>query len=380
MSPYYAILNKLRCTTGQKSSADIVITNSLPTGGYDGSADPMYDDYMSSGSPSPAIEITVNHLPAGTNELFLYSNDGNFTVSSGNSNYGTRTCYDPTPGSPLFWQEGVQFVHYTNIVVAAGQPVQVTVNPGQNGKSVIAGLQIACLTNSLDLPQITSQPVNQIINANAGASFSVTATGNSLQYQWFKDGNLLADNVDFSGSQTANLTVSTGQFNKAGSYVVVVANSIGSVTSVTATLTVNSLPACDPVPSGITGWWQAEDTARDYISGSAGMVYSGTSYQPGVVGQAFYFDGVTGCLANTNTAPLTNIQNTFTMEFWAYPQKSFDIAAQNNTGWPGISGQSYAIFPNWAGFTSAAGVGVCVGNNGISVNYTRRDIQVAHLK
>ena len=122
-----------------------------------------------------------------------------------------------------------------------------------------------------------------------------------------------------------------------------------------------------PPSSGLVGWWKAEGNALDSISGATGIVYPGTTYSAGEVGQAFSFDGITGCVMNTNTPAYTNIQNTFTMEFWAYPQKGFDIMPEG--GGNGITGQSYAIFPDWGGLNSGgpAGTGVCVGTNGISV-------------
>src|SRR5712675_760587 len=126
-------------------------------------------------------------------------------------------------------------------------------------------------------------------------------------------------------------------------------------------------PSCDPAPSGVAAWWPGENNANEIVGGTTGIVYSGTGYATGEVGQAFTFDGVAGCVMNPDMPAMTNIQNTFTMEFWACPQKGFDIAAESDGGYPGISGQSYAIFPDWGGLDGQAGVGVSVGTNGISV-------------
>ena len=115
----------------------------------------------------------------------------------------------------------------------------------------------------------------------------------------------------------------------------------------------------------MVGWWQGEGDAYDEISGSNGVVYPGTTFTTGVVGQCFSFDGVSGCVMNTNTPPLTNIQDTFTMEFWAYPRAGYRMLPEG--GGVGTSGQSYAIFPDWGGYGGMAGAGVCVGTNGISV-------------
>jgi subtilisin-like proprotein convertase family protein len=122
-----------------------------------------------------------------------------------------------------------------------------------------------------------------------------------------------------------------------------------------------------PPLGGMVGWWKGEGNALDSIGGTTGIVYPGTTYAAGEVGQAFSFDGVNGCVMNTNSPPYTNIQNSFTMEFWANPQQGFNIMPEG--GGLGNSGQSYAIFPDWGGLNSGgpAGTGVCVGTNGISV-------------
>jgi subtilisin-like proprotein convertase family protein len=127
------------------------------------------------------------------------------------------------------------------------------------------------------------------------------------------------------------------------------------------------LISAPPVLSGSFAWWPAEGNANEIIGGTTGVVKPGTTYSTGVIGQAFSFDGVNGCVMNTNTPSMTNIQNTFTMAFWAYPKKGFSI--QPEGGGFGNSGQNYAIFPDWGGASSSgpAGVGVSVGTNGISV-------------
>ena len=125
---------------------------------------------------------------------------------------------------------------------------------------------------------------------------------------------------------------------------------------------------CTVPPAGLIGWWQAEGAANDSIGGQTGIVYPGTTYATGVVGAGFSFDGISGCIMNTNSASLTNVQNTFTMEFWVYPQKQINLLDEN-PGLGGTSGQSYVIFPEWGGFDGdgRAGAGVSVGTNGICV-------------
>jgi len=88
-------------------------------------------------------------------------------------------------------------------------------------------------------PVITSQPVSRTNVTDTTATFTVTATGiPPLAYQWrFNDTNLIEDGV-ISGVNTTNLTVASVHPNHAGSYSVEVGNSVGSVTSTVAVLTV----------------------------------------------------------------------------------------------------------------------------------------------
>lgn len=90
-------------------------------------------------------------------------------------------------------------------------------------------------------PVITAQPVSRTVSAGGSASFSVTAAGGILSYQWYFNGAAL------SGATGADLTVSSAQSANAGAYHVVVSNFYGTVTSSTVQLTVN--PVVTP-PSG----------------------------------------------------------------------------------------------------------------------------------
>jgi pectin methylesterase-like acyl-CoA thioesterase len=83
-------------------------------------------------------------------------------------------------------------------------------------------------------PTITAQPADTTVTVGSPASLHVAAEGESLFYQWYKNGALIqgANNssLDFAGAQVAD----------AGSYHVVVSNSGGNVTSATARLLVVS--------------------------------------------------------------------------------------------------------------------------------------------
>src|SRR5205823_6488774 len=69
----------------------------------------------------------------------------------------------------------------------------------------------------------------------------------------------------------------------------------------------------------------------------------------------------------TNSPPgLTNIQNSYTMEFWAHPNQARASTPESTGNIDGTSNQRYAIFPNNGKF-GPAGSGVSVGTNGVSV-------------
>ena len=75
-------------------------------------------------------------------------------------------------------------------------------------------------------PEITSQPQAQTVYADTNVSFSVTAEGKYLTYQWKKDG------VDLAGETNATLNITDANATlHDGNYSVVVSNDFGSVES-----------------------------------------------------------------------------------------------------------------------------------------------------
>src|SRR5271156_4509865 len=85
-------------------------------------------------------------------------------------------------------------------------------------------------------PSITTQPSNQTVTAGQTATFTVTADGTApLTYQWQKG------STSITGATSASYTTpATTTANSGSQFSVVVSNAIGSVTSNSATLTVNA--------------------------------------------------------------------------------------------------------------------------------------------
>ncbi len=99
---------------------------------------------------------------------------------------------------------------------------------------------------SLGTTTISSQPLSRSVCAGDNVSFSVTAGGTALSYQWRKEG------VNISGAVSSSFAVTGVNAPDAGSYDVVVTGSCGSVTSSIATLTVNALTVINSQPQAQT--------------------------------------------------------------------------------------------------------------------------------
>ena len=156
----------------------------------------------------------------------------------------------------------------------------VVTNPVGSETSSVATLGVNLL------PQITVQPVGVVVNQGAAVSLSVTATGAApLSYQWRKGSVVIAD------ATGATFTIGSAQTGDAGSYDVVVSNSVGSVTSAGALVGVNQPLTILTQPSGgsvvegsaltlsvtavgtgaLTYQWSKDGTV---INGATGLSYS----------------------------------------------------------------------------------------------------------
>src|SRR5262249_39367952 len=91
------------------------------------------------------------------------------------------------------------------------------------------------------LPVIVTQPAGVSVTEGSAATFTVVASGESLEYQWLRDGAHISG---ATGPSYTLLSASAGD-NQA-TFVVVVANSAGQVISANAVLTV--LPSSSGIP------------------------------------------------------------------------------------------------------------------------------------
>lgn len=142
-------------------------------------------------------------------------------------------------------------------------------------------------------PSVTVSPAGQSVLAGANVGFTANASGTApLSYLWTFNGGPLSDGGQVSGASSSALSLNNVQSGNQGNYQVIVGNSVGSVTSSVATLTVNQPGSCSPPPSGILGWWPADGDATTLVGTNNGLLVGGASATAaGEVGQTFTFDG-----------------------------------------------------------------------------------------
>ena len=161
-------------------------------------------------------------------------------------------------------------------------------------------------------PAITTQPVNQTVNAGQTATFSVTATGTApLSYQWQKN------SANISGATTLTYTTPTTTTTDNGAkFDVVVSNTAGSQTSTMATLTVNAVavaptittqPANQSVNAGQTATFSVSAT------GTAPLNYQWQKNSA----------NISGATATSYTTPATAVADNGT---------KFDVIVSNSAG------------------------------------------------
>ena len=79
-----------------------------------------------------------------------------------------------------------------------------------------------------------------------------------------------------------------------------------------------STSQCVSPPAGLVSWWPGEGNANDIVGANNGTLVNGASFAPGIVGQAFSFDGISGYVRIADS-PSLHFTNAMTVEAWVYP-------------------------------------------------------------
>ncbi len=226
--------------------------------------------------------------------------------------------FRPAGGPPAYYSGVMDDVSVFNRALSAVE-IAALYKAGQSANSV-------CVPPVP--PTITTPPASQTITAgNDSLPFTVAATGTPpLSYQWQTNG------VNIPGATATSYTAWNVPIGT-NSYTVIVSNPGGSTTSATATLAAtNAIAVVDPLY--LEGWYQAEGNALDSTGGHNGTTMGNTTFVPGKVGQAFYFNGTNAYVTVTDSAGLLDYAaHGMTIECWIKPSalSAQPLAEWNNT-------------------------------------------------
>ena len=175
---------------------------------------------------------------------------------------------------------------------------------------VAATSEAARLTVSSITTAITAQPVSITRCEGQAASFSVTASGAGLIYQWRKN------NVAIPGATSRTLNLSTASLDEAGSYDVLVSGVCGDpVTSAAATLTVNPDTVITSQPVSQTVCLGAPVSFSVTASGTGPFTYQwrkGNADIPGATSSSLTLASVTAADAGVYRVVVTGACDTKT--------------------------------------------------------------------
>jgi hypothetical protein len=199
----------------------------------------------------------VTVTKSGTNVSFYV--DG---VRGGNTNYNTTFTFGSNAAIGATGDNlAASFYGLIDELAIYGRAlstneVQILFSAGANGKCPAFG------------PTIITQPQSRTFSVGGNASFSVLSGGSPpLSYQW-----------SFNGTAITNATnqafaLANAQSTNAGNYTVTVSNAFGSVTSLPASLILNSPPVITQQPKSQTVMAGSAATFTVGVTGSPTLIY-----------------------------------------------------------------------------------------------------------
>ena len=228
-------------------SGPITLTFGYPSGGtYSGDPNIIGNVFTPPSSGTYSITYTFN---GGCGSTFS-TKDFNVTDTppppvAPNKEYctGTIAYLQTTSGDNVRWYSGAVLVSTAN-PFSTGQTAVGTYN--YTVTQTINGCESAATPVTLTIfagSSITGQPASASKCVGDIATFSVTATGPNLTYQWRKGVVNLIDGGTISGVNSPNLNITNVQIADAGNYTCIVSSSCGApLTSNIALLQVDPAP------------------------------------------------------------------------------------------------------------------------------------------
>lgn len=211
----------------------------------------------------------------------------------------------------------------------------------------------------LPVPYIINAPTNQTVFAGTNVSFSVTASGSPLFYQWFSNTGILTNSSHISGATNSTLTIMDVQTNDAGTYTVVpyegkgltIYTNVSAILKVDEPLSIITAPTNQTVAAGsnvsftvvaagypLSYQWSTNDGATfltdgtnisgSGISGSTASTLTITNVQPSDQGTYTVF--VSNDLQSTNLSATLTVTGNSTNSISPGSFTSFGPAAGGN--------------------------------------------------
>jgi YVTN family beta-propeller protein len=211
--------------------------------------------------------VTIS-MAGGTPGSFVYASLPSTVTLNANSTYYILS--QETSGGDQ-WYDMNTTITTTTVASETGSVYSgdgVTYSPnGSAGQAYVPVDFVYTTTTTLSQPAFTKQPQSQTVSAGATATFSVTATGGGLSYQWQSEAPGGSSFTNITGATSSSYTTLATTLAQSGTqYMCVVTNTVGSTPSNAATLTVTSAP---PSTNYVTS--TSLGTLRSNFSGWVGM-------------------------------------------------------------------------------------------------------------
>ena len=235
-------------SVGDFTNLLLTVNPSLTTAGYPDTWTQYTITVSGLAAPVPAGRFAFRYFvtnggPAGANSDYIGIDNVTFT-SVGGPAQGTWS----GPAGTMWTNSGA-----TTPYIAGTPATTIWVTPGVTSDYLVYyTTPTPCSTATTTVPvsvvtaaNISASPVNRTVCDGGSTTFSVTATGGPLTYQWQRsiDGGLTFSNI--SGATSSTLSVTGITLSMTGYLyrcVVSAAPCAGAVTSAAASLTVNALP------------------------------------------------------------------------------------------------------------------------------------------
>lgn len=170
--------------------------------------------------------ITVNSVPTSPTTTGASGCSGeSITLTASGSSDGNYRWYDVAiGGSPLSGEVNGSFA---TPALSISTDYYVSISDGTCESTLIT-----VSATIIESVAFSSQPANQSVNIGDDVTFTITATGNNISYQWKKD------DVDLSGETLPSLTLMNITIGDQGNYTCSLSNQCNTEVSNTALLTV----------------------------------------------------------------------------------------------------------------------------------------------